>query len=202
MLIGLTGGIASGKSLVAKYLKELGAHIIDADEISRRITVPGMPAYNDIVTEFGMGILNPDRTINRKKLGNIVFKNRELLKRLNQITHPGIIEEENRAIRDIFSRDPDAIIVVNAALLIESGHYKEMDRVIVVYVDEETQIKRLMERDGLSEDESMERILSQMPLKEKIKFANFVADNTNDADKTKQEVMNIFKKLRLGYDKK
>jgi len=202
LLIGLTGGIASGKSLVAKYLKELGAHIIDADEISRRITVPGMPAYNDIVTEFGMGILNPDRTINRKKLGNIVFKNRELLKRLNQITHPGIIEEENRAIRDIFSRDPDAIIVVNAALLIESGHYKEMDRVIVVYVDEETQIKRLMERDGLSEDESMERILSQMPLKEKIKFANFVADNTNDADKTKQEVMNIFKKLRLGYDKK
>lgn len=195
MLIALTGGIASGKNLVAGYLKELGAYVIDADEISREITKPQMPAYNDIVNKFGSEILNPDKTINRKKLGEIVFNDRELLKTLNQITHPRIITEEKRQIKDIQTKDPDAIIVINAALLIETERYKEMDKVIVVYIDEETQIKRLMQRDGLTEKEAEMRISLQMPLKEKIKLADFIVDNSSDTEKTRMDVVKIFKIL-------
>lgn len=195
MLIGLTGGIASGKNLVAGYFKELGAYIIDADEISRETTMPQMPAYNDIVNKFGLNILNPDKTINRKKLGDIVFNNKDLLKKLNQITHPRIIEEEKKRIKDIQSKKPDAVVVVNAALLIESGHYKEMDKVIVVYADEDMQIKRIMQRDGLTEKEAKIRIACQMPLKEKTKLADFVIDNTQNIEKTKAEAARIFEKI-------
>lgn len=195
MLIGLTGGIASGKNLVANYFREFGAYIIDADEISRYITKPDMSAYNDIVREFGSGILNSDGTIDRKKLGDIVFNNTDLLKKLNQITHPKIIAEEKRRIKEIQSKKPDAVIVVNAALLIESGHYKEMDKVIVVYADEDMQIKRFAQRDGLTEEEAKIRIACQMPLKEKTNFADFVIDNMQDIEKTKTEVKRVFEKI-------
>jgi len=120
MLIGLTGGIASGKSLVAEELKRLGAHLIDADEIAREVVKRGLPAYNEIVKEFGEKILNPDKTINRKVLGNIVFSNTELRRRLERITHPKIRKKIDKYIKEIKGRNPDAIIVVDAALLIEA----------------------------------------------------------------------------------
>ncbi|MBI5683167.1 MAG: dephospho-CoA kinase [Deltaproteobacteria bacterium] len=197
MIIGLTGGIASGKTIVAEFLKGLGVHVIDADEISREITKIGTPAYKDIVNEFGTDILKTDRTINRKRLGEIVFANDALLKKLNKTTHPRIIEEEKKRIRDIQLKIPDAVIVVNAALLIETGHYKEMDKIIVVYVDEETQIERLMARDGITEAAARMRLSRQMPLKEKVKFADFVIDNSFSIEKTKDEAAVVFKKMTL-----
>src|SRR3990167_3725849 len=120
MLIGLTGGIASGKSLVAEELKRLGAHLVDADEIAREVVKTGLPAYNGIVKEFGEKILNPDKTINRKELGRIIFSNAELRKRLEQITHPKILDEMDKRILAIRSKNPKATIIVDAALLIEA----------------------------------------------------------------------------------
>ena len=197
MLIGLTGGIASGKSLVAEELKRLGAYLIDADEIAREVVKTGLPAYNEIVKEFGEKILNPDKTINRKELGRIVFSNPELRKRLEQITHPRIRKKIEAEISAIKAKNPKAVIVVDAALLIEGGLYKKMDKVIVVCADEKTQIKRLTERDGLAIEDAKNRIASQMPLKEKRRYADFVIENVEGKKKgeIKDEVKTIFEKL-------
>ena len=195
MLIGLTGGIASVKSLVAEELKRLGAHLIDADEIAREVVKRGLPAYNEIVKEFGEKILNPDKTINRKVLGNIVFSNTELRRRLERITHPKIRKKIDKYIKEIKGRNPDAIIVVDAALLIEAGLYKKMEKVIVVYADEKTQIERLMERDGFTMDEAKNRLSAQIPLTEKRRYADFVIENVEgkNKEKIKDEVKAIFK---------
>jgi len=194
LVVGLTGGIASGKSLVAHYLKELGAKLIDADEISREIVRPGMPAYQEILQVFGKGILNQDGTIDRKGLGKVVFSNPELLKRLNEITHPRILEEVRRRIGE--AKKDQAIIVVDVALLFEVGLHREMDRVIVAYVDKETQIKRLMERDGLTEGEARLRLSAQMPLEEKLKYAHFIIDNSIGMEETRRQVEEVFKELK------
>lgn len=198
MLIGLTGGIASGKSLAAEELKRLGAYLIDADEIAREMVMPGLPAYQNIVKEFGEGILNPDKTINRKALGAIVFSNPKLRKRLEQITHPSILEEIDKRVFAIKDKDPKAIIVVDAALLIEVGLHKKMDNVIVVYADEKTQIARLMKRDGLTKDEAKDRISAQMNLNEKKKYADFVIENVEGMGRkeVKEEVKRIFEWLK------
>jgi len=198
MRIGLTGGIASGKSLVAEELKRLGAYLIDADEIAREVVKPGLPAYEDIIQEFGQGILNPDKTVNRKALGNIVFSNPKLRNKLEQITHPRILEDINKRILAIKSREPKALIVIDAALLIEVGLHEKMDKVIVVYADEKSRMERLMKRDGLARDEAKNRISSQMPLKEKRKFADFVIENIEGKDKetVKQEARRIFEMLK------
>ena len=198
MLIGLTGGIASGKSLAAEELKRLGAHLIDADEIAREMVMPGLPAYQNIVKEFGEGILNPDKTINRKALGVIVFSNPKLRKRLEQITHPRILGEIDKRVFAIKDKDTKTIIVIDAALLIEVGLHKKMDKVIVVYSDEKTQIARLMKRDGLSYNEAKNRISAQMNLNEKKKYADFVIENVEGKDKgkVKDEVKKIFEQLK------
>jgi dephospho-CoA kinase len=198
MLIGLTGGIASGKSLAAKELKRLGAHLIDADEIAREAARPGLPAYHDVIKEFGEEILNRDKTINRKILGKIVFANPKLRKKLEQITHPRILDEIDKRILVIQDKDPKTIIIIDAALLIEVGLHKKMDKVIVVYADEKTQIERLMKRDGLTRDEAGNRISAQMPLTEKVKFADFVVKNVEGKEKeeVKKEVKKIFEMLK------
>ena len=195
MLIGLTGGIASGKSLAAEELKRLGAYLIDADEIAREVVKPGLPAYLDIVKEFGKGILNADKTIDRKALGKVVFSNPEIRKRLEQITHPRILDEINKNVKTVKGKNPDAIIVVDAALLIEAGLHKKMDKVIVVYADEKTQIERMMKRDNFTMDEAKNRISAQIPLQEKRKYADFVIENVEgkNKEKIKDEVKAIFK---------
>ena len=198
MLIGLTGGIASGKSLVAAELKRLGAYLIDADEIARKVVNPGLPTYQDIVKEFGEGILNPDKTINRKVLGEIVFSNQELRKTLEKITHPRILDAIEKETQTIQGNDPKALIVVDAALLIEVGLNKKMDKVVVVYADEKTQLKRLIKRSGLTMVEAKKRIASQMPLSEKIKCADFVIENLEEKSKEeiKDEVKRIFEEMK------
>ncbi|MBI1912871.1 MAG: dephospho-CoA kinase [Deltaproteobacteria bacterium] len=198
MIIGLTGGIASGKSLVSGELKKLGAHIIDADIIAREIVEPGSPAYDDIVREFGAGILNEDSTIDRKALGKIVFADKEKLHKLNRITHPRIIEKINGKIKELNDNHKDPVIIVDIALLIEVGLHKDMTKVMVVYSDEKTQIERLRKRDNLSEEEAQQRLKAQMPMAEKLGYADYVIDNTGTAEQTKERVKQLYSELKKG----
>ncbi len=196
MIVGLTGGIATGKSLVSSILRRLGAKVIDLDEIAREVVRPGLPAWREIVKAFGRGILKEDGEIDRKRLGEMVFNDHRLLKRLNEITHPRILEEARRRIERIRRSEPRAIVVVDAALLIESGYYREMDKVIVVYADEETQIRRLMERNGLTREEALKRIRAQMPMEEKISYADHVIYNTGSLEDLERETVKVFNKLK------
>jgi dephospho-CoA kinase len=183
-IIGLTGGIASGKSTVSRALRELGAIIIDADEVAHAIIEPGKPAWKDIVEHFGLGVLNPDQTIDREKLGAIVFNDPEKLQVLNQITHPRVGEQFKQMIKDIKSQQADAVLFIEVPLLYETHMDRICDEVWVVWVDEETQIQRLMKRDGLSREDALKRIDAQMSLDEKARRADFVIDNRFSIEET------------------
>ncbi|SHF12153.1 dephospho-CoA kinase [Thermoanaerobacter uzonensis DSM 18761] len=187
-VIGLTGGIASGKSTVSKLLKKMGAMVIDADIVSREIMVKGTEAYNKIVEYFGKEILKEDGEIDRKKLGNIVFADRRKLKKLNEITHPIIIERIKEKIEEERKKNQQKAIVLDAALLIEMKLYKMVDEVWLVVVDSKTQIKRIMERDKLSYKDAINRIKSQMPLDEKMKYADFIINNSKDFKAMEKQV--------------
>jgi dephospho-CoA kinase len=195
MLIGLTGGMGSGKSIVAEMFQSLGAHIIDADRIGREIMVPGTDAYERVVDAFGREILKGDRSIDRKKLGDMIFGNPEKIALLNECTHPEIFREIDRRVKEIRQKTPDALIIVDAALLVETGAYKTFDKLVVVYVDEETQLKRLKERDGFTDEEVTKRISSQMPLKEQVKYADFVIYNDKGLEETRRQVEEVYKTL-------
>ncbi|MDI3518628.1 MAG: dephospho-CoA kinase [Caldanaerobacter sp.] len=197
-VVGLTGGIGSGKSTVSGILAKLGAKIIDADLVSREIMEKGKEAYNEIVDCFGKEILDKEGNIDRKKLGSIVFSDKEKLKRLNEITHPKIIDKIKKMIEE--EKDKDKVIVIDAALLIETGLYKLVDEVWLVVVDIDTQIKRVMERDGFSYEEALKRIKSQMPLEEKIKYADFIINNSKDLRKTEEQVRLLWQRFdRRSY---
>lgn len=196
MLVGLTGGVASGKSLVAGELKRLGAHLIDADDVAREITSKGMPAYHAIVREFGADALLKDGSINRRALGGIVFSDAGKLKRLNAITHPLIREAIEKRIKDIEAGHKDPIIIIDAALLIETGFYKKVSKVIVVYADEARQRERIMRRNDLTGQEAEKRIAAQMPLKEKLNFADYVIYNDLSPEETLSAAREVYEKLR------
>lgn len=175
-VIGLTGGIASGKSTAAKILAELGAEVIDADQLARDVVRPGEPAYRAIVAAFGTGVLNEDGTINRAALGAIVFADPAARRRLESITHPAIARLAENSLAELRRRGT-RLAVYMAPLLIEAGITGRVDEVWVVYVDSDTQVRRLMQRDGLSEADALQRISSQMSMKEKRKLARVVIDN-------------------------
>ena len=196
LLVGLTGGIATGKSLVSEILRGLGAYIIDADKIAREVVEPQKPAWLEIVEFFGKDIINKDRTINRKRLGEIVFNDPLKKRKLEEIVHPRVIEEENRMLKEYLKIKPDGIVIIDAALLIEAGSHKRVDKLIVVYADKETQTKRLMERDGLSRPDAEKKIASQLPLDKKVKMADFVIDNSKGIEETQRQTIDIFNKLR------
>lgn len=183
-IIGLTGGIASGKSTVSRILKDLGAIIIDADETAHSVIEPNKPAWRDIVQNFGEAILNPDMTINRDKLGEIVFQDPQQLDRLNHITHPRIMESFKDDFQRIKTNSPDAIVVLEVPLLYETFMDRMCDEVWVVWVDRETQIKRLIGRNNYSEEEAIRRIESQIPLDEKARRADLVIDNRGTVEET------------------
>jgi dephospho-CoA kinase len=183
-VIGLTGGIASGKSTVSKTLKELGAYIIDADENAHSVIEPHKPAWSDMVAAFGKEILNPDETINRDKLGEMVFGNPDQLSRLNQITHPRIMESFKEDYSRIKSANPNAILVFEVPLLYETFMDRMCDEVWVVWVDYDTQLKRLMDRNHYSLEEAMRRIESQIPLDEKAHRADVVINNCGTIEET------------------
>lgn len=194
-VIGLTGGVGSGKSTVSRMLAELGAHIIDADLIARQVVEPGCPAWADIIGEFGEKVLNPDRTINRSELGNIVFNDREALDKLNHIVHPRVIALENEGVEEAQKRDPQRVIVLDIPLLIETGGLSRVEQLIVVFADEEKQLERLVLRNGFSPEEAGKRIRSQMPLKEKVKFADYLIDNNGTVEETRSQVEALWKKM-------
>jgi dephospho-CoA kinase len=191
-LIGLTGGIACGKSTVSGMIRERGIPVIDADQIARDVVRPGEPAYGRIVERFGRGILSDDRTIDREKLGAIVFSDEGKRSLLEAVTHPrifhAIVEEVRRLRRE---RKPKAV-VVDAALLFESGLADGMDWNVVVSVPEEIQIPRLMARDGVAEDEARRRVAAQMPASEKTERARYVIDNSGSLEATRAQVAMAF----------
>jgi dephospho-CoA kinase len=197
MIIGLTGGIATGKSLVAEMLKEMGAKIIDTDQLSREITEVGSPVWYEILGVWGKEILNPDNTINRKKLAEIVFSNPLELKKLNQITHPKIFEKLKEKIKNYTEKD---IVVVVIPLLIETGTQDFVDEVWVVVASEENQIKRLIERDNMSKEEAILRIKTQLPNEEKIKYAHRVIENNSTIEFLKEQVKYCFEELKKKYN--
>ncbi|NPV28422.1 MAG: dephospho-CoA kinase [Firmicutes bacterium] len=194
-VIGLTGGIASGKSLVSRLLRELGALVIDADQIAREVVEPGKPAYHSILREFGNQVLNPDGSLNRQALGRLVFSDPRKLERLNQITHPLIIAEIQKLLKSYRLLFPEKAVVLDAPLLYEAGLESIVDEVWVVYVDYPTQLQRLMERDGLTREEARRRIEAQLPLEEKVKRADRVIDNRGTPEETALQVRKFWNEI-------
>jgi len=200
LTVGLTGSIATGKSFVTEYLRELGAEVIDADQASRKVVEKGTPGLASVVEEFGSEVLAPDGTLDRKKLGAIVFADEKKRLKLNSIIHPLIIELQDEWLSSVERKDKDAIAVVDAALMIESGGYKRFDKLIVVYCEPAIQLARLTARDNLSENEAKRRIDAQMPQDEKRKFANYVVDTSNGFEDTKRQTREIFASLKEALE--
>jgi dephospho-CoA kinase len=197
LIIGLTGGIVSGKSTVARMFKDLGAKIVDADKLGHKVILPQEAAWKRIIKIFGKDILQKDQTISREKLGKIVFANQNLLKKLNKITHPEIIKliKKEISLAKDNSKEEKKILIIDAALIYETKIDRLMDKIIVVYLDEEEQLKRLIKRNNLSKKEALQKIKSQIPLKEKIEIADYVIDNSNSLDKTKEQVETIWQEI-------
>ncbi|KPU42255.1 dephospho-CoA kinase [Oxobacter pfennigii] len=191
-IIGLTGGIASGKSLVSSILKEFGAKIIDGDIVARMVVEPGERALDLIANRFGRGILNNDGTLNRTALGAIVFNDVKSLENLNEITHPEIKEKMLKMINEIKAEDPDAVVVIDAALLIEAEMADMVDEVWLVYIDYDTQIKRLVKRDNFDIKAAEKRIKSQMPFEGKERFSDKIIDNSRGMEYTRQQVERLW----------
>ena len=195
LLVGLTGGIATGKSTVSALLRQLGCEIIDADLLAREVVEPGQPAWTTIVAEFGQDVVTGDGTLDRKKLGAIVFADPERRRRLEAITHPAIRERFQARLDELAEKGFTGIVIFDAAVMIESGNYKNMDRLVVVVTDDATQAARLQERDGTDEVEGRRKIASQMPLAEKAKLADYLIDNSGDREATAAEVRRVFAAL-------
>jgi len=188
--------MGSGKSIAGEMLNELGAHIIDADEICRSLIEPGKQAWREIVQLFGDEILVPDQTLNRKKLADIVFNDPEKKMALEGILHPKVFAEEQRIFEEISQRDKDAIVVINAPLLIESGNYRKMDKVVVVACEERVQVERIEQKGIFSGEEALKRIKTQMKLKEKLQFADYNIDNNSSVEDLRIEVKKLYQKLK------
>jgi dephospho-CoA kinase len=195
IIVGLTGGVGTGKSTVTNFFRELGAYIIDWDELAREVTRPHLKAWKGIVAYFGKGILNDDLTINRRKLAEIVFSDKEKVTKLNQIVHPEVFKEDERITNRIKRLDPDALIIKDIPLLFEVTRPISVDRVVVVSASEQTQLRRL-EKKGMSRKDVENRIKFQLPLKEKIKSADFVINNDGPPEETKRQVEEIYSLLR------
>jgi dephospho-CoA kinase len=198
--VGLTGGIASGKSLVSQTFTELGAHTIDADEIAHELMRPGEPVYDEVIKSFGSEILNPDRTVNRAKLAELAFdKRKPRIYELNRLIHPGVIERYERWMDDIGSREPDAIVILEAALLLEAGLRRRFDQIIVVTCKPQQRIDRWAARHNLDPEtaktEVTRRMMAQAPVEAKIQAADFVIDNSGTVEETRKQVKDIYRQL-------
>jgi len=193
ILIGLTGGVATGKSTVAKMFERCGAIVIDADKLAREVVRPGKPAWREIVRRFGTSVLNGDQTINRQILGQIVFQNRTKRRQLERIIHPRVAHEQARLTRQAARQDPKAIVIYDVPLLFEAGIDKRVDKTVVVTTDRETQIARLKKRNGLTRSEALRRIKSQMPLTLKRRRADYVLDGTKQPRRLASDVTQLFK---------
>jgi dephospho-CoA kinase len=194
--VGLTGGIASGKTYVIEQLRALGCEVLDADQVARTVVAPRQPAYSEIVQEFGSEILLPEGTIDRAKLGAIVFTDATRRAQLNAIVHPRVHEAQTHWMAEVAARNPAAIVVVEAALLIESGGYRRFDKIVVVYCAPEIQLARLIKRNHLSVEEAAQRIAAQMPTEEKLKYADYSIDTSDGFAPTDQQVIALYTELQ------
>jgi dephospho-CoA kinase len=194
--VGLTGGLASGKSFVGHALADLGCHLIEADALGHEVMLPGAEVYDAVVSEFGDGILDAEGRIDRRKLGAIVFAKPELLEKLSRLVHPAVIAREERSMTEIGRADPRAIAVVEAAILVETGSYKKFDRLIVAVCSLEQQIERAMKRDGRTREEVAARLSRQLPLQEKMKLADFVIDTSGTKENTVEQARAVYGSLR------
>jgi dephospho-CoA kinase len=197
LLVGLTGGMGSGKTLAASFLKDLGAFVLDADLICRKLVEPGQPAWREISDTFGKEIFTSSGNLDRKRLADIVFGDPGKKRTLEDILHPKVFEFERLEYEAIRKEHPNAVVIVDAALLIESENYKKMDKIIVVTSDEKNRIKRILARSDMSEDEVTARIKNQMPSEEKVRYADFILENSLDKDNLRSKVKDIHARLAL-----
>jgi dephospho-CoA kinase len=193
-LIGLTGSIASGKSLVSRQLLGLGAMVIDADQVARDMVQPGSPGWEMINREFGESFIGSDGGLDRKTMGLLVFNNPQELERLNRITHPLILAEIEKQLQK-YRSEHEGIVVLDAPLLFETGLDRSVDEVWVVMVDQQTQVKRLVARDHLTEQDALHRILIQMPLEEKVQRADRVIDNRGTPEETRLQIKEAWREV-------
>lgn len=193
--VGLTGGLASGKSFVGRALAELGCHLIQADELGHEVLAPGGEAYAAAVAEFGPGILDAEGRIDRGKLAELVFDDPPRLARLNELVHPPVIRREEALLAEIAARDPRGIAVVEAAILIETGSHRRFDRIVLAVCRPEQQIERALSR-GVSREQALARLRRQMPLEEKRKYAHYVIDTSGSREETLRQVRQVYDSLR------
>lgn len=193
--VGLTGSIGVGKSFVSSVLTELGCRVLDADDTAREVVALASPALRDVVAEFGTEILQHDGTLDRSKLGSIVFANEGRRATLNAILHPYIIAQQDQRLREWEAIKPDGIAVVDAALMIESGGYKRFDKLIVVHCRADVQLQRLMARSNLTRDEAEKRIAAQMPQDEKKKFADYLIDTSEGFEAARKRTEEVYEEL-------
>jgi dephospho-CoA kinase len=195
LLVGLTGGLATGKSTVSAMFAHLGARVIDADLLAREVVMPGQPAHAEVVREFGPEVLDPDGGLDRKRLGAIVFADPERRRRLEAITHPAIRRRQQRLLSVLEEEAFEGIVIWDAALLIESSGARAVDRLVVVVTDPDTEVRRLVARDGLAEPEARARIATQMPVAEKARLAHYVVDNSGSRGETERQVREVYRRL-------
>ena len=196
ILVGLTGGMACGKSFVAGALRDLGAYVIEADEVGHEVLLPSGDAWSSIVTEFGREIVTANGEIDRSKLAALVFGKPDELAKLNAIVHPAVREQVRRIIVEITASDPHAVIVYVAAILIESGGMEGMSKLIVVTCTQEQQIARALERPGATKASVLARLKHQLPMDEKIARANYVIDTSGTREDTLRQTKMVFEELR------
>jgi dephospho-CoA kinase len=202
--VGLTGGIASGKSVVGEMFVALGAHLVQADRIAHQLMLPGQPVYNQVVRHFGGTILNPDLSVNRAKLAEAAFGSAKpeesRIQELNRIVHPAVIRSQDEWMEEMGRQDPHAVAIVEAALILEAGAAKRFDRLIVVTCSDEQRIARFAARQKLdleaARKEVERRMAAQLREAEKAKAADFVIDNSGSLDQTREQVQKVWEKLR------
>jgi dephospho-CoA kinase len=193
--VGLTGGIASGKSTVSEAFARLGAKVLDADEVAREVVLPGKPVWTKLRHTFGSEFFHPDGRLNRGKLRRLVFAHPEQRSRLNAIVHPEVMREIDFRFEQLTSSAEHAVVLVDVPLLLEVEAADRFDRVVVVYVNETVQLDRLMERDGLSAEEASQALSTQIPLRDKVKQADFVIDNSGTLEETQAQVEKMWQEL-------
>jgi len=198
--VGLTGSIGVGKSFVSRVLGELGCRVLDADETAREVVMLGSPALRDVVAAFGSRFLREDGSLDRSKLGALVFADRDERTKLNSILHPYIIAKQDDLLREWEARDPKGIAIVDAALMIESGGYKRFDKLIVVHCRPEVQLQRLMARDDLGREEAEKRIGAQMSQDEKKKFADYLIDTSDGFEAARKRTTEVYEELVAGLE--
>jgi dephospho-CoA kinase len=200
--VGLTGGIACGKSVVTRELGRLGAIILDADEIAHKLMEPGGAAHGLVVERFGEAILDERGSIDRRALGARVFADPRDRWALNSIVHPLVLREEERLLREIRLLGEHRVVITDAALIFETGGHKRFDRLVVVHCPPEVQLQRLMDRDGLSRDEALLRIQTQIPVEEKVKLADYTVETSGTEEDTRQRTRDLYRKLQADQDEK